>query len=184
MHITNVICNSAKLKASLLKSETSVSTLTTSLQHSYWNCRPQQSDKKKKRYPNWKEEVKLSLYASNMILCIEKPKDATSSWITALLWQRGLCNSMTRWAMPCRATQNGQVTVNSSDKTWSTGGGNGNAFWYFWTQIMASGAITSWQIEEEKVKAVNDFIFSGSKITTNLCLQSDVSAFFFNDKTR
>ena len=96
MHITNVICNSAKLKASLLKSETSVSTLTTSVQHSYWNCRPQQSDKKKKRYPNWKEEVKLSLYASNMILCIEKPKDATSSWITALLWQRGLCNSMTR----------------------------------------------------------------------------------------
>ena len=29
-----------------------------------------------------------------------------------------------------RATQDGQVTVKSSDKTWSTGGGNGNPFQY------------------------------------------------------
>ena len=29
---------------------------------------------------------------------------------------------------------------------------------------MASGPITSWQIEEEKVEAVTDFIFLGSKI--------------------
>ena len=28
--------------------------------------------------------------------------------------------------MPCRATQDGRVTVESSDKTWSTGEGNGN----------------------------------------------------------
>ena len=27
--------------------------------------------------------------------------------------------------MPCRATQDGQVMVESSDKTWSTGEGNG-----------------------------------------------------------
>ena len=33
------------------------------------------------------------------------------------------------------------------------------------TKIMASGPITSWQIEEEKVEAVADFIFLGSKIT-------------------
>ena len=33
------------------------------------------------------------------------------------------------------------------------------------TKIMASGPITSWQIEEEKVEAVIDFIFLGSKIT-------------------
>ena len=31
------------------------------------------------------------------------------------------------------------------------------------TKIMASGPITSWQIEEEKVEAVTDFIFLGSK---------------------
>ena len=30
-------------------------------------------------------------------------------------------------------------------------------------KIMASGPITSWQIEEEKVEAVTDFIFLGSK---------------------
>ena len=33
------------------------------------------------------------------------------------------------------------------------------------TKIMASGSITSWQIEREKVEAVIDFIFLGSKIT-------------------
>ena len=33
------------------------------------------------------------------------------------------------------------------------------------TKIMASGPITSWQIEEAKVKVVTDFIFLGSKIT-------------------
>ena len=32
------------------------------------------------------------------------------------------------------------------------------------TKIMASGPITSWQIEGEKVKTVTDFIFLGSKI--------------------
>ena len=33
------------------------------------------------------------------------------------------------------------------------------------TKIMASGPITSWQIEGEKVGAVTDFLFLGSKIT-------------------
>ena len=32
------------------------------------------------------------------------------------------------------------------------------------SKIMASGPITSWQIEGEKVEAVTDFIFLGSKI--------------------
>ena len=32
---------------------------------------------------------------------------------------------------------------------------------------MASGPITSWQIEGEKVKVVTDFIFLGSKITAD-----------------
>ena len=33
------------------------------------------------------------------------------------------------------------------------------------TKIMASSPITSWQIEGEKVEALTDFIFLGSKIT-------------------
>ena len=35
------------------------------------------------------------------------------------------------------------------------------------TKIMASGSITSWKIEGEKVEAVTDFIFLGSKISTD-----------------
>ena len=32
--------------------------------------------------------------------------------------------------MPCRATQDGQVTVENSDKKWSTGEGNGKPLQY------------------------------------------------------
>ena len=32
---------------------------------------------------------------------------------------------------------------------------------------MASGPMTSWQIDEEKVETVTDFIFLGSKITVD-----------------
>ena len=35
------------------------------------------------------------------------------------------------------------------------------------TKIMASGPTTSWQIDGEKVEAVTDFIFLGSKITVD-----------------
>ena len=35
------------------------------------------------------------------------------------------------------------------------------------TKIMASGPIISWQIEVEKVEAVTDFLFLGSKITAD-----------------
>ena len=35
------------------------------------------------------------------------------------------------------------------------------------TKIMASGPITSWQIDGDTVEAVSDFIFLGSKITTD-----------------
>ena len=35
------------------------------------------------------------------------------------------------------------------------------------TKIMVSGSITSWEIDEETVEAVSDFIFLGSKITAD-----------------
>ena len=35
------------------------------------------------------------------------------------------------------------------------------------TKIMASGPITSWEIDGETVETVSDFIFQGSKITTD-----------------
>ena len=42
------------------------------------------------------------------------------------------------------------------------------------TKIMASGLITSWQKEVEKVEAVTDFIFLGSKITTDSDYSHDI----------
>ena len=39
------------------------------------------------------------------------------------------------------------------------------------TKIMASGPITSWQIDGETVEIVADFIFLGSKITADGTLQ-------------
>ena len=41
-------------------------------------------------------------------------------------------------------------------------------------KIMTSGPIISWQVGGEKVKAVTDFIFLGSKITVD----GDFSSFF------
>ena len=35
------------------------------------------------------------------------------------------------------------------------------------TKIMASGTITSWEIDGETVKTVSDFILGGSKITAD-----------------
>ena len=35
------------------------------------------------------------------------------------------------------------------------------------TKTMASGPITSWQIDEEKVEIVTDFVFLGSKISVD-----------------
>ena len=36
------------------------------------------------------------------------------------------------------------------------------------TKIMASGLITSWQIDRETMETVTDFIFLGSKITADV----------------
>ena len=52
-------------------------------------------------------------------------------------------------------------------------------------KIMASSLITSWQIEEGKVKAVADFIFLGSKITTDSdCSQQFKRHLLLRRKTR
>ena len=42
------------------------------------------------------------------------------------------------------------------------------------TKIMASGPITSWQIDGETVETVSDFIFLGSKITTDGDLSHEI----------
>ena len=45
-------------------------------------------------------------------------------------WTTALSDSMKLWAMPCRATQDRWVMVESSDKTWPTGEGNGKPLKY------------------------------------------------------
>ena len=43
------------------------------------------------------------------------------------------------------------------------------------TKIMASGAITSWEIDGETVETVSDFIFPGSKISAAMKLKDAYS---------
>ena len=47
-----------------------------------------------------------------------------------ITWTTALSNSMKLWAMLCRATQDGWVRVENSDKMWSTGEGNGKPLQY------------------------------------------------------
>ena len=100
-----------------------------------------------------------------------------------------LSNSMKLGAMSCRATQDGQVIVENSDKMWSTGEGNGKPLLYSCpenpmnnirvkeesvkaglklnfkkTKIMTSGPITSCKVKGKKMEAVTDFLILVSKI--------------------
>ena len=47
-----------------------------------------------------------------------------------ITWATALSNTRKLWSMPCRATQDGWVMVENSDKTWSTGEGNGKLLQY------------------------------------------------------
>ena len=44
------------------------------------------------------------------------------------------------------------------------------------TKIMASGPITSWQMDEETMETVTDFIFLGSKITSEGDCSPDIKS--------
>ena len=47
------------------------------------------------------------------------------------------------------------------------------------TKIMASGPITSWQIDGETVETVTDFIFLGSKITADGDCSHEIKRWLF-----
>ena len=47
------------------------------------------------------------------------------------------------------------------------------------TKIMASGPITSWQIDEETMEAVRDFILGGSKITADVACNHEIKRHLF-----
>ena len=69
----------------------------------------------------WSAHYLLTLFLILSCKCSLFP-----SWITALLWQRGLHNSMRLWVMLFKVTNDGWIIVKSSDKMGSTGGRNGN----------------------------------------------------------
>ena len=50
------------------------------------------------------------------------------------------------------------------------------------TKIMASGPITSWQIKEEMMETVTDFIFLGSKITVHGDCSHEIKNFLLGRK--
>ena len=50
--------------------------------------------------------------------------------IKLITWTTALSKSMELWAMPCRATQDGRIMVESSDRMWSTGERNGKPLQY------------------------------------------------------
>ena len=47
------------------------------------------------------------------------------------------------------------------------------------TKIMASGPITSWEIDGETLETVSDFIFGGSKITADSDCSHDIKRLLF-----
>ena len=50
------------------------------------------------------------------------------------------------------------------------------------TKIMASGPITSWQIDQETMETVSDFIFLGSKITAHGDCSHEIKRCFLEEK--
>ena len=50
------------------------------------------------------------------------------------------------------------------------------------TKIMASGPITSWQIDGETVETVTDFILGGSKITEDGDFSHEIKRHFLEEK--
>ena len=50
------------------------------------------------------------------------------------------------------------------------------------TKIMASGPITSWEIDGETVETVSDFIFLSSKVTADGDCSHEIKRHFFEEK--
>jgi len=70
------------------------------------------------------QEASTSLFSLSIRGQTEwKPKSQKTNKL--ITWITALSNSMKLWPRPCRATQDGRVMVESSDKTWSIGEGNG-----------------------------------------------------------
>ena len=50
------------------------------------------------------------------------------------------------------------------------------------TKLMASDPITSWEIDGETMETVTDFIFGGSKVTTDGACSNEIKSCFLEEK--
>ena len=93
-----------------------------------WPC-PSEQDPASPTVSLSHQEASISLL-SLFIRGLTVWKPQSQKLIKLITWTTALSNSMKLWAMPCRATQNKQVMVESSDKTWDAGEWNGKSLQY------------------------------------------------------
>ena len=77
-------------------------------------------------------------------------KPQSQKLIKLITWTTALSNSMKLWTMPCRATQERRVMVESSDKTWSPGEGNGKPHQHSCLEYPMNSTGNDWVTEEQK----------------------------------
>ena len=78
----NIILSREKLSISTeISNKTRMPTLATFIQHSIVFARANRQGKKRKGIQIGRDEVKLSLFADDMILFIDNPKDATKKTV-------------------------------------------------------------------------------------------------------
>ena len=85
------------------------------------------------KQPRWPshQEASISLLCFSIRGQTEwKPQSLVRKLTNLTTWTTALSNSVKLWAMPCWATQDGQVMVESSVKTWSIGEGNDKPLQY------------------------------------------------------
>ena len=79
-----------------IRNKTRVSTFTTIIHHSSGSPSYSREEKEIKGIQIWKEEVKFSLFADDMILYIQNPKDIIRKWlqlIRELALEKPICRS-------------------------------------------------------------------------------------------
>ena len=93
-----------------------------------WPC-PSEQDPVSPSISLSHQEASISLLSLSIRGQTER-KPQSQKLIKLITWTTALFNSVKLWALPCRATQDGRVIVESSDKMWSTGERNGKRLQY------------------------------------------------------
>ena len=80
--------------------------------------------------PNARGPGSIPCQRTRSHMCQPKYPACHSEDTALVMWITALSNSVKLWAMPCGATQDGRVMVESSDKTWSTVEGKARSLQY------------------------------------------------------